>query len=65
MAGYFNNMKIGDITDNKLDEYWDWRNAFYITDEGKERILANKNRVNAKTQSSKNIKKNLLMEVQK
>jgi len=57
MAGYFNNMKIGDITDDKLDEYWDWRNAFYITGEGKERILANKNRVNAKTQSSKNIKK--------
>ena len=57
MAGYFNDMKIGDITDDKLDEYWDWRNAFYITGEGKERILANKNRVNAKTQSSKNIKK--------
>ena len=57
MAGYFNDMKISDITDDKLDSYWDWRNAFYITGEGKERILANKNRVNAKSKSSKNIKK--------
>jgi integrase len=57
MAGYFNDRKIGDITDDILDGYWDWRNAFYITGEGKERILANKNRVNAKTQSSNNIKK--------
>ena len=57
MAGYFNDRKIGDITDDILDGYWNWRNAFYITGEGKERILANKNRVNAKTQSSNNIKK--------
>ena len=57
MAGYFNVRKIGDITDDILDGYWDWRNVFYITGEGKKRILANKNRVNAKTQSSNNIKK--------
>jgi len=50
-------MVIGDTTDEKLDKYWDWRNAIYITGEGKERILANKNRVNAKIQSSNNIKK--------
>ena len=36
MAGYFNDMKIGDITDDILDGYWDWRNAFYITGEGKD-----------------------------
>ena len=56
MAGYFNDRKIGDITDNIVDGYWKWRNAFYITGEGKERILANKNRVKAKTQTSNNIK---------
>ena len=57
MACYFNDMKIGDITDDILDGYQDSRNSFYITGEGKEMILANKNRVNAKTQSSNNIKK--------
>ena len=36
MAGYFNDRKIGDITDDILDGYWNWRNAFYITGEGKD-----------------------------
>ena len=57
MEGYFGDMKIANITDDIVNGYWDWRNAFYITGAGKDRILANKNRVNAKTQSSNNIKK--------
>lgn len=57
MQGYFGDMKIANITDDIVNGYWDWRNAFYITGAGKDRILANKNRVNAKTQSSNNIKK--------
>ena len=33
---------ITEITDDVLTGYWDWRNAFYLTGEGKDRILANK-----------------------
>jgi len=56
MEGYFGNMKIGEITDEIAEGYWDWRNAFYTTGIGKERIFANENRINAKTKTSKNIK---------
>ena len=59
MQSYFGDKKITEITDDVLTGYWDWRNAFYITGEGKDRILANKNRVKAKTRESRNIAINM------
>ena len=59
MQGYFGDKKITEIKDDVLTGYWDWRNAFYITGEGTDRILANKNRVNAKTRESRNIAINM------
>ena len=59
MQSYFGDKKITEITDDVLTGYWDWRNAFYITGEGKDRILANKNRATAKTRESRNIAINM------
>ena len=54
MQGYFGDKRIAEITDDVVAGYWDCRNAFYITGEGKDRILANKNGANAKTRESRN-----------
>ena len=38
MHSYFGDKRIAEITDDVAAGYWDWRNAFYITGEGKNRI---------------------------
>ena len=59
MRGYFGDKRIAEITDDVIAGYWDCRNAFYITGEGKDRILANKNRASATTRESRNIAINM------
>tara|TARA_B100000965_G_C19600354_1_gene762250 strand:+ start:2768 stop:4210 length:1443 start_codon:yes stop_codon:yes gene_type:complete len=55
MDGYFGNMKIAEIDDSTIRGYWRWRNDFYVTGEGKDRLLLNKNRAHAKSKVSRNI----------
>ena len=56
MHGYFGDMKVSEITEAELEGYWDYRRDYYIKGAGKELMASNKNRVNAKTQTSRNIK---------
>ena len=56
MHGYFGDMKVSEITEAELEGYWDYRRDYYVKGAGKELMASNKNRVNAKTQTSRNIR---------
>jgi len=54
---HFGNLEMTALRQKQLDSYWTFRERFYTEGEGKNRIELNEKRINAKSISSRNIKK--------
>lgn len=56
LKGHFGNLEITQLRQVQLDKYWKYREDFYLEGEGKDRLVVNEKRINAKTKTSNNIK---------
>ena len=56
LKGHFGNLEVTQLRQKQIDNYWKYRENFYVDGEGKDRLIVNEKRIGSKTKTSNNIK---------